>query len=745
MTSDPQNHSGCDYCGLPVATSPSGSGAPRFCCFGCRIAAAISNESGEEGHNRWTLTRLGLAIFFTMNVMVFTLALWSSDIYESDAALASQSASALFELFRYLSLLLSSIVVLMLGGPLLENAFENLRHRVVATDLLIVLGVVAAMAYSIVSLFTNGAHIYFEVACVVLVGVTLGRWMEATGKLKTTNALRSLKKLLPAEARVVEPQAENHLHELHETMVPLETVKVDQLIRVLPGERIATDGRIRRGQAAIDEQIVTGESLPAIKEPGDEVFAGTLNLDGDLLVTVTAPAHAGALLRIVDAVAEAATAKGRLQLTADRITSWFVPVVILLALVAFTAHWAASGLGSGLMAALAILLIACPCALGIATPLAIWAAMGRASEVGVLFRHGDAIQQLAGAKAICFDKTGTLTTGSTIVDRFVADPDISRERLLHISLALASSSTHGLSAAIRKYAFEAVDHTAIAYPEHTETRPGRGIVATLDRGAGPVYLGSLALMEENGLERPDSIREAIVEICQDGKPLACIGWEGRVRGVFAFRECLRDETQAALDTLRAAGYYVAVLTGDYAARAAALEHALGIDIETELLPEEKLAAIRQIRAKYGAVVMVGDGINDAPALAEADVGIAMGCGADISRDAADVCLLGNNLEQVGWSIELAKRTMKIVRQNLFWAFAYNIVGIALAAAGWLNPMWAAVAMVGSSLFVISNSLRLSNSASLSSSDGLEQKPTETTKKIEDVNSVSFRPPVPEHS
>ncbi len=728
MNSDAQDDLGCDYCGLPLAISQSRSNVPQFCCFGCRVASAIANESGEEGQNRWTLTRLGLAIFFTMNVMVFTLALWSWDVYAEDAVLSSSSANALFELFRYISLLLSSMVVLMLGGPLLENAYENLRHRVITTDLLIVLGVVAAMIYSVVSLFTDGTHTYFEVACMVLVGVTLGRWMEATGKLKTTNAIRSLKKLLPTEVRVVEPQPTG---EIQEVMLSLDAVAVKQLIRVLPGERIATDGRIQRGQAAIDEQVVTGESLPAIKEQGDEVFAGTLNLDGDLLVKVTAPAREGALLRIVDAVAKAATTKGRMQRTADRITSWFVPAVIFLSLIAFAVHWSSHDLGSGLMSTLAILLIACPCALGIATPLAIWAAMGRASEVGVLFRHGDALQQLADAKAICFDKTGTLTTGNTVVDDFVADAESSRDHLLHASLAIAASSTHGLSAAIKEYAAGCVNQKTIPFPEQVETLPGRGIVATLDQSTGPVYLGSLALMEENGLARSNSIRDAIVEIRQVGKPLACIGWQGQVRGVFAFRECLRDETQAALDRLRVAGYYVTILTGDYAARAAALEHTLGINIETELLPEDKLAAIRQIREKHGPVVMVGDGINDAPAVAEADVGIAMGCGADVSRDAADVCLLGNDLAQVGWSIDLAKRTMRTVRQNLFWAFAYNIVGIALATTGWLNPMWAAIAMVGSSLFVISNSIRLA------SSGGIEQEATERTENKNSVSSCAI--------
>ena len=712
MNSTATDHSRCDYCGLPLEPGTTAAAAPCYCCFGCRIAAAIAGESAEEGQNRCALARLGLAIFFTMNVMVFTLALWSWDVYESDAGLSSPAASVLLELFRYLSLLLSTAVVLMLGGPLLENALENLRRNAITTDLLIVLGVVAALVYSLVSLFTNGAHTYFEVACMVLVGVTLGRWLEAMGKLKTTNAIRALDKLLPAEARLVMPRPEDSLRAgpeattIEERMVPLDSVEEGQWIRVLPGERIATDGRIRRGQAAVDEQIVTGESVAAIKEAGDAVFAGTLNLDGDLFVTVTAPARQGAVRRIVDVVAKAATAKGRAQRAADRVTSWFVPAVILLALAAFLVHSIAAGLGSGLMTALAILLIACPCALGIATPLAIWTAMGRASEMGVLFRHGDAIEQLARTKAICFDKTGTLTTGDAIVDRLVTSPDTSREQLLRRALALASSSTHGLSAAIREYALGAVDRATIPLPDRVETRPGQGIVAKLDHQTGPIYLGSLSLMMENGLARPASIQAAIDEIRRHGQPLACLGWDGSVRGVFAFRECLRDETKAALESLRAAGHYVVVLTGDHTACAAALEQTLDIDVATDLLPEDKLAMLRRIRAKHGVVVMVGDGINDAPALAEADVGIAMGCGADVTRDAADVCLLGDNLRHVEWSIELAKRAMQKVRQNLFWAFAYNLVGIALAATGWLNPIWAAVAMVGSSLFVIANSLSL---------------------------------------
>jgi len=745
MTSDAHDHSGCDYCGLPVAASPSSSDTPQFCCFGCRVASAIANESGEEGRNRWTLTRLGLAIFFTMNVMVFTLALWSWDVYRSDAALSSRSASALFELFRYLSMLLSSIVVLMLGGPLLENAYENLRRRIVTTDLLIVAGVVAALIYSFSSVLTGGRHTYFEVACMVLVGVTLGRWLEAVGKLRTTNALRSLEKLLPESARVVARIANPSgapwdgfaVRATEEESVLLDDIEVGHIIRVLPGERIAADGVIRRGQAAVDEKIVTGESTPSIKEAGDQVYAGALNQDGDLLVEVTAPPRGGALLRIIDAVTAAATAKSRLQTTADRIAGWFVPGVVVIALATFAVHTSIAGIGDGLMAALAVLLIACPCALGIATPLAVWAAVGRASSAGVLFRHGDALQQLAAARVICFDKTGTLTSGEPIVDQFIAEPGEPADDVLRAALMLAASSTHAFSSAIRKHAFARLDVTSIPYPTELETRPGRGVVAKLNHSSGAIYLGSLALMEDAGLQRSPSMREAIVGVCQAGKSLVCIGWDGNVRGVFSFREQFRNEAQSSLDGLHAAGFHVAILTGDHAARTASIERALGIAVEAELMPEQKLAAIRDLRHKYGPVVMVGDGINDAPALAEADVGIAMGCGADVSREAADVCLLGDNLEQVGWSIDLAKRTMRTVRQNLFWAFSYNGIGILLAAAGLLNPVWAAVAMVGSSLFVISNSLRLSKS------EDCERQAAERAEQQISDSSVSSCPIFPE--
>ncbi len=700
--------SGCAYCGLPVAEAAGRTGVPAegaqrwYCCYGCRVADAITSDGNGQQRVQHALTRLGLAIFFAMNVMVFTLALWSWDVYRDDP-LVSPQADALFSLFRYLSLLLASVVVVMLGGPLLDDSLGKLRRGYLSTDLLIVVGVVAALLYSVVSLLRGTGHTYFEVACMVLVGVTLGRWLEAMGKERTTRALRALERLLPEFVDRVRLRSGDRLAE---ERVPLDDVRTGDWLRIRPGQRLATDGTIRRGRAAVDQRIVTGESLSAVKETGDHVFAGSLNLDGDLLLEVTAAPRRGALARIVEAVAEATQAKGRMESAADRIAHWFLPAVIGIALLTLIAHGVGEGLGSGLMAALAVLLIACPCALGIATPLAIWAAMGRASEAGVLFRHGDAIERLAATKVVCFDKTGTLTDGAATVCDFAVDDSTSGDVLLARACALASSSDHECSAAIRRYVAEHSGDPDIPFQPDVEVRPGRGLIATDDAGGPPWMLGNPALMNEEGVTFSHTMRQALERWYTEGKPLTCVAWGGRVRGMFAFAERMRAGAGSALRTLRQDGLQVVVLTGDHAARGARLAEDLGVRVEAGLLPEEKLDAIRRLRAEFGAVAMVGDGINDAPALAEADAGLALGCGADVSREAADLCLLGNELSNIRWTIRLARRTVTTIRQNLFWAFAYNGVGIGLATMGWLNPIWAAVAMVGSSLLVIWNSLRL---------------------------------------
>ena len=704
----------CDYCGLPVA--PGGPTEAVYCCVGCRFAAAVTAEGGEEGHARWTLARLGLAIFFTMNVMVFAMALWTQDVYGEPT---SRFADVYHELLRWSSLLFAAPVILLLGGPLLENTLDGLRRRVISTDLLLLVGIAAAFALSVRSVLANSGPVYFEVACVVLVAVTLGRWFEATGKLKTTQALRSLDKLLPTLVRrMCVPRRlgpTNHHGRSWEDVdatqheIPLGEVKVGDSLRVLPGERIPVDGIIRRNHAAIDEQLVTGESQPSIKEPGDCVLAGTLNLDGDLVIEVTADPRQGTLQRLIDAVCLAAMTRTRLQRVADRIAAVFLPSVILIAISTFAIHAYASSIAQGVLAGLSVLLIACPCALGIATPMAVWVAMGQAARAGVLFRNGDALQRLANIRAVCFDKTGTLTTGDGEVVDFASEGDASRELVLRVAGCLAAASTHSLSRAIQTYIRDQPDVEslqAITLPTAVQTLPGRGVRGYVEDVASEVYLGSARLMKEAGLEAHDRLREQIAAAYRDGQTLACVGWNGTLRGVFTFREKLRAEAAMAIQELRSSALDVSILTGDHAARAALLERQLKLTVTSELLPEEKLAAIQTLKARCGCVAMVGDGINDAPALAAADVGIALGCGADVSRDAAQVCLLGNDLRRVAWSIQLAKKTVRVMYGNLFWAFIYNLAGIALAAAGWLNPIWAAAAMVASSLFVISNSLRL---------------------------------------
>jgi heavy metal translocating P-type ATPase len=716
--------SNCDYCGLPLAAgflarsaqqarveSERSVGAGHYCCFGCRFAASVAAEGGEEGHNRWTLTRLGIAIFFSMNVMVLTMALWSRDVYADEPSVQTPMALAMYELLRYGCLLFSCPVLLLLGQPIVEQSWRSLRQGRITMDWLLVAGVAASFGYSTIALVTGDPHVYFEVGCMVLLAVTLGRWLEATGKLRTTRAVRALQRLLPATTRV-----RTGASQFEER--PLEQVQPGEVIRVLPGERIPLDGTIEANRALVDQQLVTGESEPVAREKGDPVFAGSLNLDGDLLVRVDAPASAGTLQRLVELVTSALASKGVEQRLADRLTAWFVPLVALLSVGTLVLTAQRQGWHAGLMAALAVLLIACPCALGIATPMAFWAALGAACREQVLFRSGDALSALAQIKAICLDKTGTITDGRVVVDSWLLDEGVDVMEFTRVAATIAAASTHPLSRAIvERLSTSPACDTRWPIPA-MESVAGRGIIANWpatdpartgdEKWPREACLGSLALMRQRGLVVADSLVAASHEA---GQSLVFVGWNGRVRGVYRFRESTRVDAVEAIARLRELGIRVTVLTGDHSARGEQLSRELGVDVQAGLLPEGKLEALQACRGQWGRTAMVGDGINDAPALAAADVGIAMGCGADVSRDAADVCLLGNQLARIPWAIEWARTTRRTVRQNLFWAFAYNGVGVTLALAGWLNPIVAAVAMVGSSLFVISNSLALAASGS----------------------------------
>ncbi|MCA9204896.1 MAG: HAD-IC family P-type ATPase, partial [Planctomycetales bacterium] len=485
----------CHYCGLPLdagATKDSavsehngGTNEPRYCCFGCRFAEAVANEKGDAGHVRWTLTRLGVAIFLSMNVMVFTLALWSRDVYV-DAALGGDARS-FHELFRYASLVLTVPVLFLLGGPLLDNILADWRCRSAATDLLLLVGVAASFIYSLASTLYGDGHVYFEVTCMVLVAVTLGRWLEATGKLKTTEALRALENLLPDTVRVI--------RDGEEIVQTLGEVNTGDTLHVLAGERIPVDGAIVRNTATIDQQAVTGESEPVVRQTGDEVFSGTLNLDGDLYIEATAPGGAGTLRRMIDAVAAAAQQQERYQRLADRIARWFLPAVLLAAAGTFALHYFWHDLPGAMLAALAVVLIACPCALGLATPMALWVALGRASRAQLLFRDGDSLTRLADVKVVCFDKTGTLTTGQAVVETMIVASSVSTDEFMRVAATLAENSNHTLSASIAEF----ISHkSAIANDEvdNLRTFAGRGVSGYVSGLGSEAVLGSERFLRE---------------------------------------------------------------------------------------------------------------------------------------------------------------------------------------------------------------------------------------------------------
>ena len=678
MTDPETPAGGCDYCGLPLAASP-GAG-PRYCCFGCRFAASITDASGDTGESRWMMTRLGLAVFFSMNVMVFTMLLWSER-----AGTAEPAAAVFYGLARHACLLFTAPVMLLLGGPLFHEAAREVRQGRPSLNLLLALGVAAAFLISVQAVVLDRGHVYFEVACMVLVAVTLGKWLEASGKLRTTEALRELRTLLPDRVRRVAAGGE--------ATIPLAETVVGDRLRVLPGERIPTDALIVEGRSAIDERTVSGESVPVVREPGDGVASGTEVVDGPLVIEVTAAPGAGTLERLIDAVAAAATAGTREQRLAERAAAWFLPVVFVAAAVAFMVPawrtgWTAEGVAAGTMAAVAVVVVSCPCALGLATPMALWAAVGSAARRHVLVRDADAFVRLGRTPTVCFDKTGTLTTGLAV--REVRGPTAAGDdRVLAVAAALARGSTHVLAEAI---AAEAV-RRGVAPADVTDLRviAGRGIEGRLADGR-TARLGSDAWISGGAAGVP-----------LDGDRPGCrLEIEGAAGAAIVFDESIRPEAEAALAALRAEGIEAWLVSGDRAPRAARVAEALGMRFVAPLLPEEKLAFVRA----HAPAVMVGDGINDAPALAAADIGVALGCGADVSRWTASICLLRDDLRDLPWLVMLARRTARTIRWNLVWAFGYNAACIPLAATGVVHPAIAAAAMVASSLFVVSGSLAL---------------------------------------
>ncbi len=711
------------------------------------------------------LTRLGVSAILSMGVMVISLSMYSQHLYAKEFTEVPDQATKLIALGRYASLVMATPVFVLLGLPVLFNAMTQLRRGVMSTDALVVIGVGAAYAYSYVSTLTDSGAVYYETACMILVLITLGRYLEATGKLKAARAVEALDALLPDEVTVRRGDRDE--------VITTDALHIGDQVQIAAGERISADGTIEAGRSHIDEHLLTGESTPIVREAGSTVHAGTFNVDGALTVRVTATGSDSALGRLRALLEEAKLTKSRYERLADRVVRIFLPVVITLAAIATTTAWLRSGLDEAIMTGLAVLLIACPCALGIATPTAVWVALGKAASHGILFRNGEAIEALAKVRAIAFDKTGTLTTGEPEVTGVVAVTDGGRRHVdsessaietprslkpaaqelggmakpaehepgitentdggrrhvdsessaietprslkpaaqeertgaLHLALAagLARTSKHTVSKALVRHAAD----TGVSPIElnNVTTVPGRGLVGK--GGVSTIRLGNVAFMQESGVTIPPAIACAIAEAERNALGIAILARDDRAVAVYSFRERLRPEAQEAVAQLRALELPPRVLTGDHHERAGDVARMLGVEVLANLTPQAKIEELERLREAQGVVAMVGDGLNDAPALAAADIGVAMGCGADVTRESADICLLGNNLLDVPWAVKLARRTVRTIKVNLFWAFAYNVVGISLAMTGRLNPIIAAAAMVVSSLLVVGNSLRLS--------------------------------------
>ena len=603
----------------------------------------------------------------------------------------------------WLQLLLATPVQFWLGARFYKAGWKALKARAGNMDLLVALGTSAGYGLSVYQLFAHSGHgmshqLYFEASAVVITLVLLGKWLEGRAKRQTTEAIRALQALRPETARV------RGLH--GDVEMPIARVQAGDLVVVRPGERIPVDGEIVEGQSEVDESLITGESLPVHKEPGSRVTGGAVNAEGLLLVRTTAVGAESTLSRIVRLVESAQAKKAPIQRLVDRVSEVFVPVVLFIALITLLGWGLVSGdWTQGILNAVAVLVIACPCALGLATPTAIMAGTGVAARHGILIKDAEALEQAHRIDTVAFDKTGTLTEGRpTLMAAEAVDGD--RDAFLRQAAAVQAGSEHPLARAVME---AAGTQTLPTRPITSELRAvaGRGMAARVD--GRELRLGSTRYMEELGvsLERL-AARMAVLQA--EGRTiswLADVSDAPRLIGLLAFGDRIKSTAARAVASLRAAGVATVLVTGDNRGSAAVAGRELGIEqVEAEVLPEDKAGLIARLKAGGRVVAMVGDGINDAPALAAADVGIAMSTGTDVAMHAAGITLMRGDPALVADAIDISRRTYRKIRQNLFWAFAYNVVGIPLAAFGLLNPMLAGAAMAFSSVSVVGNALLL---------------------------------------
>lgn len=586
----------------------------------------------------------------------------------------------------------ATLVQIFGGHRFYKGAISSLRSKTFNMDVLVSMGTTAAYLYSIYNMSIANPHLYFESSAVIITLVLLGKLMEAKAKDKTNEAVDKLQSLKVDEVTVI--------RDGEEKTISIDELDIDDVVLVRPGERLASDGVIIEGEASINEAMITGESLPVNKTVGDAVIGSTVNGPSTFKFKVTKVGEDTTLANIIRMVDDAASSKAPVQRLADKIANIFVPAVMAIAFLTFLIYTIFKDANTGIINAISVLVIACPCSLGLATPTAIMVATGRAAQSGILIKSGEVLEANAKVDAVCFDKTGTLTEGKLALTKFINTSSLSDREILRYAYSAENQSEHLISEAISSYARD----KSIEYAEADEFEAihSKGVRAKLDDKE--IILSNERYFDELGINYDKALMK---ELLDEGATVIVMAIDRQAVSYFAIEDSLRSDSKEAIAKIKAMGIKTYMLTGDNSTVAKNVAQKLGIDeFRAELLPEDKLKAIEEIKKSCAKLAMVGDGVNDAPSLASSDVGYSVASGTDVALEASDISLLNNSIGGVARALELSRAAMKIIKENLFWAFFYNVVGIPFAILGLLTPMLAGTAMAFSSVCVVTNSLRL---------------------------------------
>jgi len=684
---------GCYQCGLPVSRRSrvyeiDGVKA-SFCCTGCYLVQKITGTKGEEGVSQVLLGKFGLGLILSMNVLLMSMPLHVEAASSSTIVIPAALGIAL----KYLLLFFSIPVILILGIPIAKSSVDSLRAGEIGTEALILIGAIAAFTISVKSTLTGTGEVYFETATMILTLFTLGRYIDSKAKWRASESIKGLSSLVPNEVTRILGAGEKEI-------VAADAITIGDKILLRPGERIPLDGIVISGEGSVDESFLSGESKPVLKSEEMEVFAGSINLDGTLILEIRKPAEEFLVKKIEKLMEKIRANPSSINRISDRLAAWFIPVIVAIGLTVFL-YWTYMGEPStGLMRMLAVLLISCPCAFGIAAPMAIWRGLGLAAEKGAIIMGADILEGLAKLKTVFFDKTGTLTTDTPAITSIIAAKGHKEDKLLRIAAALDSHSTHPLARSL----VQEGDRRGIKQVETLNiiNRPGLGIEGEVNDKK--YYLGSKNWIQSLGGKISFELLKG-EPVVAESSSLVYLMEAGEVIGTFIFSQALREGAAETLETIKKLGIRTVILTGDDKKSALGIRDRLKPDdIKWRLLPTDKAVEIKD-EEKTRITAMVGDGINDAPALEAAHIGIAMGCGTELTRESAKVNLLGDDLRMIPYLINLSRKVRRKVMINFIWAFSYNLIGTYLAVIGVITPLFAVMAMILSSLMVIGNTLR----------------------------------------